>query len=131
MPEDPDPSGPDRTVPGLPPLDRVTATAAVEVTDAPGGLRSVSGRWVEGRPVEVAEGPAAADVDVTFTLSAADAEEIASGRLSPSVAYMQGRLKTCGDPGLALQILAATATPGFEQWLDALGDRDDSGVRRR
>ena len=130
MPDGPDPTGSDRAVgpiAGLPSLGGLTGIAALQVTGVAGGDRSVVGRWVEGRPVEVA----GADADVTFTLAAADAEELAAGRLSPSVAFMQGRLKTSGDPGLVIAFLAATATPAFEQWLGGLGVRDPHRARRR
>ena len=32
---------------------------------------------------------------------------MAAGELDPSVAFMQGRMKTAGDPGLVLDVLAA------------------------
>jgi putative sterol carrier protein len=34
---------------------------------------------------------------------------MAAGELDPSVAFMQGRLKTAGDPGLVLDVLAGAA----------------------
>ncbi len=38
--------------------------------------------------------------------------------LSPSVAFMQGRLKTSGDNGLLLSVLAWSATGAFaRRWL--------------
>lgn len=130
MPERAEPAGSEPAVDpiaGLPPLEGVTATVALQVNGVGGGDRSVIGRWVEGRPVEAA----GAEARVTFSISAADAEEVASGRLSPSVAFMQGRLKTSGDPGLVIAILAATATPAFEQWLGAPGGRDRYSGRGR
>ena len=131
MPEDPGSSPADGAVgpvAGLPALDGVTATVALQVSGGPGGDRVVVSRWVDGCPVEVVDAGAGVvdvdvDVDVTLTLPAAEAGEVAAGRLSPSVAYMQGKLKTSGDPGLVLQLLAATATPAFEQWLGRLGTR--------
>jgi putative sterol carrier protein len=46
---------------------------------------------------------------VTLTASYADASAMAAGELDPSVAFMQGRLKTAGDPGLVLDLLACVA----------------------
>ncbi len=57
--------------------------------------------------------------DLTLTLSPADAELIKEGRLSPSVAFMQGRLKTSGDNGLLLRVLAWSATDAFAPALAA------------
>src|ERR1700759_2249350 len=43
--------------------------------------------------------------DVTLTAPAADAAAMAAGTLDPNVAFMQGRMKTAGDPGLLLELL--------------------------
>jgi hypothetical protein len=51
--------------------------------------------------------------DLSLTLSPADAEMVRQGRLAPSVAFMQGRLKTSGDNGLVLKVLAWSATDAF------------------
>lgn len=50
---------------------------------------------------------------VSLTVPYAEAVAIARGELEPSVAFMQGRMKTAGDPGRLLDLLAATATAGF------------------
>ena len=64
------------------------------------------------------------EADLSFTLSPADAELVRQGRLAPSVAFMQGRLKTSGDNGLVLSVLAWSATdafaPALAGWLSAL-----------
>ena len=57
--------------------------------------------------------------DLTLTLSPADAELVKQGRLSPSVAFMQGRLKTSGDNALLLRVLAWSATDAFAPALAA------------
>jgi SCP-2 sterol transfer family len=49
---------------------------------------------------------AVASPDVTLTAAAPDAAAIAAGGLDPSVAFMQGRMKTAGDPGCVLELLA-------------------------
>lgn len=61
---------------------------------------------------EVGMGPAA-DAAVTLTLPYVDAVAVIQGELEPSVAFMQGRMKTAGDLGQVLDLLAATATPAF------------------
>ena len=51
--------------------------------------------------------------DLTLGLSWPDAHLVADGELPPSVAYMQGKLKTSGDNALLLSALAWSATPAF------------------
>jgi putative sterol carrier protein len=46
--------------------------------------------------------------DVSLTVPHAEAQAILAGELDPNVAFMRGRLKTAGDPGLLLDLLAAT-----------------------
>jgi putative sterol carrier protein len=58
------------------------------------------------------------DADVSLTLPYPEALQIARGELQPSVAFMQGRMKTAGDPGRLLAVLAATATPDFQDRLE-------------
>jgi putative sterol carrier protein len=60
----------------------------------------------------------AADADISLTLPYAEAIAIARGELEPSVAFMQGRMKTAGDPGKLLDLLAATATAAFQTGLE-------------
>lgn len=57
-------------------------------------------------------GGAPADVaDVSFTMTADDGRAMVRAELDPSVAFMQGRLKTAGDPGLVLSLLAGWSSP--------------------
>ncbi|MDQ2725587.1 MAG: SCP2 sterol-binding domain-containing protein [Actinomycetota bacterium] len=51
--------------------------------------------------------------ELAVTVSEAEAGAMLAGELSPSVAFMRGRLKTSGDPGAVLDVLAASATPSF------------------
>lgn len=51
--------------------------------------------------------------DLTITMSTEDAHQVKDGQLEPSVAYMQGKLKSTGDNALLLRILAWTTTPEF------------------
>jgi putative sterol carrier protein len=78
----------------------------VLVTGLADGDASWNVRVDEGVVAEVAAG-APANADVTLTLPAPIAESIASGELTPSAAFMQGRMKTAGDLGLVLDVLAA------------------------
>jgi alkyl sulfatase BDS1-like metallo-beta-lactamase superfamily hydrolase len=78
----------------------------VLVTGLPDGDTSWHVRVDDGVVAEVSPG-APATADLTLTLPAPVAESIAAGELTPSAAYMQGRMKTAGDLGLVLDVLAA------------------------
>lgn len=82
-----------------------TGTLQVVVTGAPDGGGKWHARIDDGVVAEAALGTRPAP-DVTLTASYADASAMAAGELDPSVAFMQGRLKTAGDPGLVLDLLA-------------------------
>ena len=58
------------------------------------------------------------DAAVSLTVPYADAMAIVRGELQPSVAFMQGRMKTAGDPGIVLEMLAATARAPFRDALE-------------
>jgi putative sterol carrier protein len=58
------------------------------------------------------------NADVSLTLPYPEALAIARGELQPTVAFMQGRMKTAGDPGRLLAVLAATATPEFQDRIE-------------
>jgi putative sterol carrier protein len=87
---------------------RAGGSGAVQVlvTGLADGDSSWSVRLDDGVVAAVAAG-APASADVTLTLPAPVAESIASGELTPSAAFMQGRMKTAGDLGLVLDVLAA------------------------
>ena len=74
------------------------------------GLADGEGSWQvlvdDGVVAEVAPG-APAKADLTLTLPAPLAGEVASGATTVSAAFMQGRMKTAGDLGLVLDVLAA------------------------
>jgi len=84
-----------------------------------GGTAQYSFRWQDGAPGELAEG-CEGEPDLVLRISPEDACLVGQGRLSPSVAFMQGRLKTDGDNGLLLRLLAWTATAEFSQRLAEL-----------
>ena len=87
--------------------------------------------WSEAGP---GPGPLATgcpgEPDLTLTLSPADAELIRQGRLSPSVAFMQGRLKTSGNNGLLLRVLAWSATDAFAPALAAWSAQAEAAAAR-
>jgi hypothetical protein len=98
----------------------VTAEVRIGVLGGPGGDEQTVVRLVDGTVTAATpDDPADGEPDVAFTLPAADAAAVVDGSLSPSVAFMRGRLKTAGDEGLVLRLLAATAGPDFDRWLTA------------
>ncbi len=76
-------------------------------------------RWQGGQFERLGDPGSAqgSEADLTLRISAEDARLVREGRLEPSVAFMQGRLKTEGDNALLLEILAWSATPAFRQAL--------------
>lgn len=84
----------------------------------PPALAQWRSTWSEEGPKDVALG-LEAEPDLTLTISPEDARLVLEGELDPSVAYMQGRLKTAGDNCLLLRVLRWTATPAFREALAA------------
>lgn len=74
------------------------------------GLADGDGSWQvrldDGVVTEVVPGsPGSADLTLTMPIAIADA--VSDGQLTASAAFMQGRMKTAGDLGLVLDVLAA------------------------
>jgi hypothetical protein len=69
-------------------------------------------QWSADGPGPVSTG-LEGEPDLTLTLSTDDARSVKEGRLGPSVAFMQGRLKTSGDNALLLHVLEWSDTPAF------------------
>lgn len=91
------------------PQDETQALYVCEWTaDGPSGVRALT-----------AEG-AAPPATLALSLSPQDAELIRRGDLAPSVAFMQGRLKTAGDNALLLDVLSWTSTSAFAKALSSL-----------
>jgi putative sterol carrier protein len=67
---------------------------------------------VAGGTVSAAAGPRPG-AEVALTVPYDDMVAILRGELQPSVAFMRGTMKTAGDQGALLVVLAATATPEF------------------
>jgi hypothetical protein len=84
------------------------ASGAVQVvvTGLPDGDASWQVRMDDGVVADVAPGAPTAPT-VTLTLPAALAAAVARAELTASAAFMQGRMKTAGEPGLVLDVLAA------------------------
>ncbi len=103
--------------------DRPGASARVQytVTGAPGEVVYWLA-WEDGRVVDGGLGPDPG-ADVTLTTPRALAAELAAARVEPSVAFMQGRMKTSGDQAALLRVLAVTATPEFEAAVLASAER--------
>lgn len=101
----------------LPPLAPVAV--AVTVTGGPEGDAHWERRWwaTPGATGSEATTSERGDRILALTIPAATAGAILRGDLSPSVAFMQGRLKTSGDQGAVLDVLAATATDAFRATL--------------
>jgi SCP-2 sterol transfer family protein len=78
----------------------------VVVMGMPDGEGSWQVRVDDGVIAEVAPG-APAKADLTLTLPLPLATEVAGGATTASAAFMQGRMKTAGDLGLVLDVLAA------------------------
>ena len=86
-----------------------SGTVQVVVTGAPDGDGKWHFRLDDGVVAEADAGTRAAP-DLTLTVGYAEGAAMAAGELDPSVAFMQGRMKTAGDPGLVLDVLAESAS---------------------
>jgi hypothetical protein len=75
-------------------------------------------QWSADGPGPVTTG-CEGEPDLTLTLGTDDARSVRDGRLEPSAAFMQGRLKTSGDNALLLRVLSWTATPAFSAALSS------------
>jgi hypothetical protein len=103
-------------------LDRrggLSGTVGVVISATTEGDRPATLVWEDGRVTAASLG-ASPRADVTFTLPAADARAVLAGELRPSVAFMQGRLKTAGDNGLVIGVLGACEGDPLATWLDAV-----------
>lgn len=85
-------------------------TIDCSVTGAPGGDVVVTVVVDGGAVVEVSHG-GDPEADVHLVLPYRDAVAVHDGELDPSVAFMQGRLKTTGDLGRTMDLLAALSSP--------------------
>lgn len=101
----------------LPPAPGGEGTVCLAIATAPRKEVSFHWRYAGGSVVDGGPGPVP-EPTLSLTLGAADAPDVLSGRVEPSVAFMRGRLKASGDGSLLLAFLSSTATDGFEDWRD-------------
>ena len=100
----------------LPPVPGASGSISLSVSG--GSRKEVSFHWRYGHGG--AEGGAPSprpDADLVLTLAAADAIDVLSGAVEPSVAFMRGRLKAAGNGGLLLGFLESTRSEAFSGWL--------------
>lgn len=104
---------------GLPEAPGASGPVRLAIAVAPRREAAIHWRYEQGRVVDggAGSGPEAA---LALSLSAADAPEVLSGRVAPSVAFMRGRLKASGEGSLLLAFLESTTSEGFSGWLDQL-----------
>ncbi len=103
-----------RTLPGA-------VSARLECAATGGPSKGATGHVVleDGVIREVASGPCT-DVELTLTTTYADAVALSDGSLEPSVAFMQGRLKTAGDLGKVIELLALTRSSEHQELRTAI-----------
>jgi hypothetical protein len=87
-------------------------------SEAEPGTAQWSCQWSDDGPGVVSIG-SVGEPDLTLTLSPDDARSVKDGRLGPSVAFMQGRLKTSGDNALLFSVLKWSDTPAFSSALSS------------
>lgn len=102
----------------LPPAPGATGTVSLGVSTAP--RKEVTFHWAYQDGAVVSGGTGAGEASASFTLGAADAPDVLSGAVSPSVAFMRGRLKASGDGGLIIDFLQSTLSPQFADWREAV-----------
>jgi alkyl sulfatase BDS1-like metallo-beta-lactamase superfamily hydrolase len=90
----------------------LTGTVQHVVSGGPDG--SVKYFWIledgELRDAQLGTRP---EPDITLTIPYADMVGVLEGEVDVNVLYMQGRMKTAGDPGKLLQLLRGTTTPAY------------------
>jgi predicted lipid carrier protein YhbT len=106
-------------------LDEVRANAGGKAGDLSVRLHVAVGDTqfhaivMDGSLETLASGPLS-DADVSLTVPLDDAIAAQRGETDPSVLFMQGRMKTAGDPGKLLELLACSARPGYATRRDAV-----------
>jgi hypothetical protein len=103
------------------------AGGAQAVLGAPPEPAQWSCQWSVDGPGPVSSG-LEGEPDLTLTLGTDDARSVKNGQLDPSVAFMQGRLKTSGDNALLLSVLKWSATPAFPSALSSWTELEIPGA---
>jgi SCP-2 sterol transfer family len=101
------------------PLPGITATVQVVVSGGPEKDVKFVVVLHDGK-IDAAERRVDSAAELTLTFDYANAVAVQEGELDPSVAFMQGRMKTAGDTGLLLQLLPLTRTPAFRTFREKL-----------
>ena len=101
--------------PYLPPAPGAEGTVRFAVAVAPRREVALHWRYEGGKPVAGGAGTDS-EPEVALTIAAADAPDVLSGRVEPSVAFMRGRLKASGDGALLLAFLSSTTDAAFGEW---------------
>jgi hypothetical protein len=101
--------------PLLPPAPGAEGTVSLAVSVAP--RREVAFHWTYRAGVAVEGGAGAGGAPaLALTIGAADAPEMVSGQVEPSVAFMRGRLKSSGEGALLLAFLKSTTVEEYSEW---------------
>ena len=111
-----------------PPAPGADGVVQVVLTGGPDGDISYHWTYMDGRPGDGRSGPAE-EPDLVLTLPASDAWAVIARELDPSVAFMQGRLKTSGDDGLLLAVLASATSESFAAWWEGLAGKTSPRAR--
>jgi len=99
-------------------LPPARTSGSVSLTVSGGSRKEVGFHWRYGDGGAEAGVPGARpDADLVLTLASADAIDVFSGAVEPSVAFMRGRLKAAGSGGLLLGFLESTRSDAFPGWL--------------
>jgi putative sterol carrier protein len=109
---------------GLPEDDGVNVHVRHVVKGAPGGDVAYHLVFDRGRAVGGGPGPGP-EAEVVLTTTHDVATGIARGDIEPSVAFMQGRLKTEGPTSRLVPLLALTQTPAYRAAVDQLRSETD------
>lgn len=102
------------------------ASGSEAVPGAQPGPAQWSCQWSADGPGPVSTG-LEGEPDLTLTLGTDDARSVKNGQLDPSVAFMQGRLKTSGDNTLLLSVLKWSATSAFPSALSSWAELELPG----
>lgn len=100
-------------------LGSFTGTVGVEVTGGPDG--KVVARWTfdAGRPNSLGV-DGGGDPEVMLTLTHDDARSLVAGTRDLNALFISGQMKVAGDTGPLLDLIAATKTDEFGDYLARL-----------
>ena len=99
----------------LPDAPGTSGAVNLSVALAPRREVAIHWRYEDGHVVGGGAG-AAPDPALSLTIARADAAEMLSGRVEPSVAFMRGRLKASGQGEALLAFLRSTTSEAYDRW---------------